>query len=156
MTTCRTSIAGLLIPATLFLSGCSLLRVSQDKSNTPPEHVHQYTNADHLLDATSFEYYYEDGSGLSIAFGEGMLQFEWIVGPRKGNQAKDIPYQSRLIGDELYMVNWHEPRKPDFVSLIINLKQNVLYSSAILRYGTSMEMIHFKEATIKRVKRPAK
>lgn len=116
-------------------------------------HVDQYVNAAHVLDATSFEYYYEDGSGLTIAFYDGLLRYQWIVGPRKGNQAKDIPYQSRKIGGDIYLVNWHEPEKPDFVNLIINLKKNFLYSGAILRYGTSNEMIHFKEATIKNVKR---
>lgn len=115
--------------------------------------VLQYTQAEHLLDGTSFEYFYEAGGGLKIAFADGMLQYEWISGPRKGNHAENIPYQSRLIGDEIYLVNWHQPDKPDFVSLVDDLGLKRLYSSAILRYGSGNEMIHFKEAEIKHIER---
>ena len=156
-----TTISGILCVIIMSLSGCVSQTVTQDKENsktvqTPPEHALQYKNAAHLLDATNFEYFYEDGSGLNISFYEGKLKYEWIVGPRKGNNSKDISYQSRKIGDDLYMVNWHEKNKPDFTSLIIDLKNKALYSSAILRYGTDIEMIHFKEATIKNVKRLTK
>ena len=119
-----------------------------------PEHSEQYATAAHLLDGTSFEYFYEDGGGLEIAFYDGKVRYEWIVGPRKGNNAMDIRYQSRQIGDDLFLVNWQEQDKPDFVSLIINLKDEVMYSSAILRYTTEQEMVHFKEATIKGLRRP--
>jgi hypothetical protein len=87
----------------------------------------QYTQAEHLLDGTSFEYFYKEGGGLKIAFYKGQLKYEWISGQRKGNSAKDKSYQSRIIGDELFMVNWQEKNKPDFVTLIIDLKQNALY-----------------------------
>jgi hypothetical protein len=100
--------------------------------NKTPDHQHQYIAAEHLLDGTSFDYFYKAGGGLKIAFAEGKLQYEWISGPRKGNHAENIPYQSRRIGNEVYLVNWHQPDKPDFVSLVIDLKQNRLYSSAIL------------------------
>ena len=141
--------------------GIAFPLVAQDTEGAPGkekalDHTLQYTNAQHLLDEISFEYIYKEGGSLKIAFYDGKLQYEWISGPRKGNNAKDIPYQSREIGDDLYIINWHEKNKPDFTSLIINLNKNVLHSSAILRYGTSIEMIHFKEATIERVKRPVK
>ena len=137
----------------------SVLMAQTDKApekQEPIDHNLQYINAQHVLDGTRFEYFYQGGGGLQIAFADGQLQYEWISGPRKGNNAKEIPYQSREIGEDVYLVNWHEKDKPDFVTLIIDLKQNRLYSSAILRYGTSKEMIHFKESTIKHVKRPAK
>ncbi|NWK57626.1 MoaF N-terminal domain-containing protein [Verrucomicrobiaceae bacterium N1E253] len=125
------------------------------KKKAVPNHVQQYLDSEHLMDGISFQYFYEDGSGLEIAFNEGKVRYEWVVGPRKGNKGEGIPYQSRSIGDDLYMVNWHEPKKPDFTSLIIDLKNKALYSTAILRYGTSAEMIHFKEASVKNVKRPS-
>ena len=130
-----------------------LVASSSAGSAQAPEHSEQYATAAHLLDGTSFEYFYEDGSGLEIAFYDGMVRYEWIVGPRKGNSAMDILYQSRQIGDDLYLVNWQEQDKPDFVSLIINLRDEVMYSSAILRYTTEQEMVHFKEAVIKGLRR---
>jgi len=117
-----------------------------------------YSNAkdvkpEHLLDGTTLEYYYQNGSGISIDFYDGKLRYEWIAGPPKGNMGKDIPYRSRKIGDEMYIVNFHEKHKPDFVTLIFNLKQNVMYSSAILRYGTDKEMISFSGGIVEHVKR---
>ncbi len=116
----------------------------------------KYEAAEHLLDGTSFEYFYQTGGGLKIVFADGKLGYEWISGPRKGNKAKDIPYQSRKIGKKLFIVNWQEKDKPDFVTLIINLEENVMYSSAILRYGTKEEAIHFNGAIIERVQRSKK
>ncbi len=108
---------------------------------------------EHLLDGISLEYFYQNGSGLSIEFEDGKLDYEWIVGPRKGNKGIDVAYKSRKIGDEMYLVNFHEKHKPDFVTLIFNLQQNVMYSSAILRYGTDKEMTVFSGGIIEHVKR---
>lgn len=116
----------------------------------------KYTTAEHLLDGTSFEYYYQTGGGLKIAFADGKLEYEWISGSRKGNKAGDIAYQSRKIGNELFIVNWQEKDKPDFVTLVIDLEHSVMYSSAILRYGTEDEVIHFNGAIIERVHRSRK
>ncbi len=108
---------------------------------------------EHLLDGTSLKYFYQNGSGLRIDFYDGKVRYEWIAGPPKGNTGSDIPYRSRKIGDEIYIVNFHEKQKPDFVTLIFNLNQNVMYSSAILRYGTEKEMISFSGGIVEHVKR---
>ena len=113
----------------------------------------QNKNPEHLLDGMSFNYYYQSGAGLSVYFEDGKFNYEWIVGPRKGNKGNDIPYKSRKIGDEMYIVNFHEKHKPDFVTLIFNFEQNVMYSSAILRYGTDNEMTAFSGGIIEHVKR---
>jgi len=108
---------------------------------------------EHLLDGTTLGYNYQNGSGISIDFYDGKLRYEWIAGPPKGNMGKDIPYRSRKIGDEMYIVNFHEKHIRDFVTLIFNLKQNVMYSSAIQGYGTDKEMIHFSGGIVEHVKR---
>ena len=115
-----------------------------------------YKSAEHLLDGVNFEYFYQTGGGLKIDFADGLLGYEWIKGSRKGNKASGIPYQSRKIGDSLYLVNWQEKEKPDFVTLVIDLEQNVMYSSAILRYGTDQEVIHFNGAIIERAQNSQK
>ena len=97
-------------------------------------------------------YYYQSGAGLSVHFEDGKFNYEWIVGPRKGNSGKDIPYKSRKIGNEMFIVNFHEKHKPDFVTLIFNFEQNVVYSSAILRYGTDNEVTAFSGGIIEHVK----
>ena len=113
----------------------------------------QSNNSEHLLDGMSFKYYYQNGSGLSVYFEDGKFNYEWIVGPRKGNKGNDVPYKSRKMGNDLYLVNFHEKHKPDFVTLVFNFEQNVMYSSAILRYGTDNEMTVFSGGIIENVKR---
>lgn len=106
---------------------------------------------EHLLDGTGFNYFYQNGSGLQIAFYEGMVQYEWIAGPRKGNRAADIPYDSRRLAGDLYLVSWHEANKPDYITLVINLENNVIYSSSILRYGSENELVVFQGGIIEHV-----
>ena len=108
---------------------------------------------EHLLDGIGFNYFYQNGSGIQIAFYNGMVQYEWIAGPRTGNRGEDIPYDSRQLGDDLFLVSWHEPEKPDYLSLVINLENNVIYSSAILRYGTENELVVFQGGIIEHVTR---
>lgn len=108
---------------------------------------------EHLLDGVSFNFFYQTGAGISIQFDNGLVSYEWISGPAAGNTGRDIPYRSRKIGDDMYLINFHEEAKPDFVTLIFNLKQNVMYSSAILRYGTEGRRISFSGGIIEHVER---
>lgn len=108
---------------------------------------------EHLLDGTSFNYFYQNGSGLRIAFYDGMVQYEWIAGPRTGNRAADLAYRSRQMAEDLYLVSWHEPSKPDYVTLVVNLNNNVIYSSSILRYGTDDELVVYQGGIIEHVQR---
>lgn len=109
--------------------------------------------AEHLLDGTSMEYTYQNGAGISIEFYEGQLKFEWISGPAKGNSGQDIPYRSRKIGDEMYIVNFQQKDKANFVTLVFNFKQNVMCGSNLLRYGTDKEKVGFHGGIIEHVKR---
>ena len=98
---------------------------------------------EHLLDGTSMKYYYQNGSGIHLEFYNGMLKYKWIVGPRKGHGNQDLAYRSRRIGDKKYVINWLEESHPDFVTLIFNFDNNVMYSSGILRFGTKDQFIVF-------------
>lgn len=110
-------------------------------------------NAEHLLDGTSLVYYYQNGAGISMQLYDGKLKYEWISGPAKGNSGKDIPYLSRKIGDEMYIINFHQKEKGNFITLIFNFKQNVMCGSNLLRYGTDKEKIGFHGGIIEHVKR---
>lgn len=124
----------------IFVTGISFSHANEGK----PEH---------LLDGVSMNYYYQTGWGIHINFYQGVAAYEWIAGPRKGAGAKDIPYKSRKIGPEMYLVNWHEKDKHDFVTLIFNFEQNVMYGSAIVKYGSGKEIIVFSGGIIEHLKR---
>lgn len=58
-----------------------------------------------------------------------------------------------MVADDVYVVNWHMTDAKNFVTLIVNLRNRSLYSSALMGYQTDQEQILFDEATIERVER---
>ena len=127
-----------LITGSLFLAAPTAVKAQPGGTEMDPH------GPEHLLDGTGFNYFYQNGSGLQIMFYDGMVRYEWIAGPRTGNRAEDLSYQSRRIAEDLYLVSWHEANKPDYVTLVVNLNNNVIYSSSILRYGTENELTVFQ------------
>lgn len=105
-----------------------------------------------LLDGTKVTYVYQSGMGLDVEFYDGMLKYEWISGPRKGKGNKDLPYRSRKIGEQMYVINWLEESHPDFVTLIFNFENNVMYSSGLLRFGSDKQRVVFDGGIIQDLK----
>ena len=106
-----------------------------------------------LLDGMELEYTYTDGGTVILNFYDGKLKYRWTAGPFAGTEEGDRIYKSRRIGDELYLVNWHDTDNLNFVTLVVNLQQNVLHSSAVIGYGTDQEVTLFDTAVIERVDR---
>ena len=127
----------------------------EDQAEPSLELVKKETEAkktEHLLDGTSMDYYYQNGGGIHISFYEGMLKYEWTVGPRKGNGNQDLVYSSRKIGDRMYLVSWLEASHPDYTTLIFNFNNNVMYSSGIFRFGTENQFTRFDGGIIENLK----
>ena len=103
----------------------------------------QTINTEHLLDGTKMRYFYQNGSGIQIEFYDGKLKYDWIAGPAKGRGNKDLPYRSRKIGGQMYLINWLEESHPDFVTLVFNFENNVMYSSGLLRFGSEKQRVVF-------------
>ena len=105
---------------------------------------------EHLIDGTSMDYYYQNGSAVHAEFVDGQFKFEWIVGPFKGNTGS-CKYRSRKIGEKLYMINFlFEPSRA-FVTIVFNFNQNVMSMSALLGAGTEKEVILFEGGIIERL-----
>lgn len=109
-----------------------------------------------LLDGTKVTYYYQNGWGAHVEFKDGKLKYQWISGPRKGHGNKDLEYRSRKIGDKVYVINWLEKSHPDFMTLIFNFDNNVMYSSGILRFATKDQSIVFDGGIIQKLELSAK
>lgn len=97
----------------------------------------------HLLDGSSIEYQYQNGWAIHMELYNGLLKYEWIAGPFKGHKNQDLPYRSRKIGSKLYIINWYEQSKPDYVTLVFNFDTNVMYSSGLLMLGTDKQFSIF-------------
>lgn len=105
--------------------------------------VAQEKQAEHLLDGTSMKYYYQTGMAIHLELYDGKLKYKWITGPRKGKGNQDLAYKSRKIGDKMYVISWLEESHPDYMTLIFNFNENVMYSSGILRFGSKDQFTVF-------------
>ena len=95
---------------------------------------YQFEQPEHLLDGYSFNYQYVNGMAIHMDFYDGKAKYEWITGARKGKGNKDIAYRCRKIGDDLYLMNWHETGIKDYLTLVLNFKNMTVYSSIIIGY----------------------
>jgi len=105
---------------------------------------------EHLLDGTSMNYYYQNGTAVHIEFVDGIVKWKWIAGPWKDSESQE-EYRSRKIGNKMYLVNWIEGGHSTFVTLIFNFNQNVMYCSALLFPQTEYERILFEGGIIEQL-----
>ena len=108
-------------------------------------------NVQHVLDGTIIEYQYQNGWAIHMELYNGMLKYEWIAGPPKGKSNQDLQYRSRKIGPNMYLINWYEESKPDFITLVFNFDNNVMYSSGLLMIGTKEQFSLFHGGIIDEV-----
>jgi len=102
----------------------------------------QESQDEHLLDGTSMDYYYQNGTAVHLEIFDGQLKYKWLTGPNKGAEGQE-KYRSRKIGDKMYLVNFMNEASSTFVTLIFNFNQNVMYSSALIAPGTGQENVLF-------------
>lgn len=149
------------IPVMVFLAGCGS-SVEANSSEKAQQVVQASTiTADdikaenkHILDGTTIDWTYRvSGSGMILSFENGLAEYEWVRGSRKGRRADNIAYQSRKIGDDMYLINWVQPEKPDFITLIFDFKNNVAFSSGLIGYGTERQKNLFMDGFVHSVER---
>ena len=104
------------------------------QSNTSEENNFQFGQPEHFLDGYSMNFQYQDGTAVHIEFYNGKAKYEWVAGPRKGNGNQDIPYRSRKIGNELYLMNWHETDIKDYLTLVFDFEKMLVHNSVIIGY----------------------
>ncbi|WP_028865720.1 MoaF-related domain-containing protein [Psychromonas aquimarina] len=106
----------------------------------------------HLLDGSIIEYQFQHGGAVRLELYDGLLKYEWTAGPMKGNTNKDLPYRSRKIADKMYMINWYEQSKLDYITLVFNFNNNVMHASGLLNIGSEKQFSTFAGGIIDAVK----
>jgi len=104
--------------------------------------IAQENKDEHLLDGTSMNYYYQNGTAVHVELLSGQFKFKWIAGPNAGAEGQS-PYRSRKIGDKMYLVNFYEESNSTFVTIVFNFNQNVISTSAIIAPHSEQERIIF-------------
>jgi hypothetical protein len=105
------------------------------------------------LDGLKIDYTYEGGGQIIASFSQGQLRYRWLSGPFEGVEETGLKYRSRHLRDEIYLVNWHDTDNSNFVTLVIDLAQKKIHSSALLYYGSENEVESFAEAAINQASR---
>lgn len=107
----------------------------------------QHQRAEHLLDGTTMDYYYQNGSAVHAKFTDGKFQFEWFLGPNAGATGV-CDYKSRKIGDGFYLVGFsYEPSRA-YVTITFNFNENVFSTSGWIGAGTDEELFLFEAGII--------
>ena len=109
------------------------------QSKTTEENKFQFDEPEHFMDGYSLNFQYQDGKAIHMEFDNGKAKYEWIVGPGKGRGNADIPYRSRKIGENLYIVNWHETGIKDYLTIVFDFEKMIVHSSIIIGYENKPE-----------------
>ncbi|MGQ5523961.1 MoaF N-terminal domain-containing protein [Chitinimonas sp. PSY-7] len=112
---------------------------------------YKFGDPEYLLDGTVLYYQYQSGDAVRVQFADGKARYEWVAGPKKGSGDENIPYNSRQIDENVYLVQWLQKERPDFLTLHIDLNRRVIFSSGIMRYGTAEQFVVFDGGIIQGV-----
>lgn len=130
---------------------------SFSQSKTTETNQYQFGEPEHFLDGYTLNFQYQNGTAIHMEFKHGKAKYEWIAGPTKGNGNTNIPYRSRKIGDNLYLINWHETGIKDYLTIVFDFEKMIVHSSIIIGYENKPERqlkTVFRSGIIDHLKRP--
>lgn len=105
------------------------------------------------FDNIELDYTYSAGGSITAAFEKGLVRYRWLSGPFQGVEERDLKYQSKRIGEDAFVVNWHDKVNFNFVTLLFDLSNKLVHSSALLYYGTPNEVTSFDTAVVGDIRR---
>lgn len=105
-------------------------------------------NLSHDLDGKTLSWEYGGGRHYELRLADGMLTYRRTNGTEAREWRSHVPYNAHKIRDGQYMIGWHEVDISNYVTLLIDIKESKLYSSALL---DDYDLIHFEQARIIRV-----
>lgn len=108
----------------------------------------------HVLDGTSVDWTYNNSDArMVVSFAGGLGQYEWIAGGRKGNSDSEIPYKSREISPNVFLMSWIQADRPDFITMIFDFNANTIATTGLIGYKSDKERFLFLDGVINEVVR---
>ena len=101
------------------------------------------------LNGTTISYLYANGLSFAVRIEEAGVSFRRLHG-QPGAWVGQYPYQAFEVADDIYMLTWYEQDTGDFVTLVIDFNNEILYGSAYFAADKS-SMLH--SATLIEVER---
>lgn len=96
------------------------------------------------LNGTNITYNYTSGRSYNVKFEEVGISYRYLTGSKPEKWWGPFPYKAFEVEDNIYLSSWFEEGSGDYVTLLINFNNNLLYGSAIL----SAKTVHFHGAKI--------
>ncbi len=100
-----------------------------------------------MLNGTSITYEYTSGRSYNVKFEEQGVSYRYFAGPKPEKWWGPFPYKAFEVEKNMYYASWFEQGYGDYVTLLINFNNQLLYGSAIL----SGNEVHFHGARIVKV-----
>lgn len=99
------------------------------------------------LDGINISYQYTSGRAYHVKFEPEGISYQYLTGSKPSIWWGPFPYSAFEVQSNQYMASWFEKGYGDYVTLLINFNNNLLYGSAII----SGEEVHFHGAKIIKV-----
>ena len=109
----------------------------------------QLTESTRKLDGTTITYEYTSGRSYNVKFEESGVSYRYLSGSKPETWWGPFPYQAFEVDTNIYMLSWFEAEYGDYVTLLVNFNNHLLYGSAVLR-GRE---VHFHGAKIQKLDR---
>ncbi len=110
----------------------------------------ELSKATRVLNGTNITYNYTSGRSYNVKFEEQGVSYRYLTGSKPNKWWGPFPYEAFEVESNTFFASWFEPDYGDYVTLLINFNNKLLYGSAIL----SGKTVHFHGAKISKVKRP--
>ena len=108
----------------------------------------------HILDGTTVEWTYNNSDArMVVSFADGLGQYEWLAGRRKGNSDSKIPYSSREISPNVFLMSWIQADRPDFITMIFDFNAMTIATTGLIGYKSDNERFLFLDGVINDVER---
>jgi len=92
-------------------------------------------------------YEYTSGRSYNVKFEEAGVSYRFLTGSKPEKWWGVFPYKAFEVDKKIFLASWFEKGYGDYVTLLINLNNKLLYGSAIL----SGKTVHFHGAKIIKV-----
>lgn len=108
----------------------------------------------HVLNGTSVDWTYNNSDArMVVSFDDGLGQYEWIAGGRTGNSDTEIPYSSREVSPNIFLMSWIQADRPDFITMIFDFNAKTIATTGLIRYGSDDQRMLFLDGVINSVER---
>ena len=107
----------------------------------------ELTSPTRKLNGIDITYNYTSGRSYNVKFEEPGVSYRYLTGSKPEKWWGPFPYQAFEVEKNIFFVSWFEEGYGDYVTLLVNFNNSLLYGSAIL----SEKEVHFHGAKIVKI-----